>query len=73
MQDDGNFVVYDAQGRDRFATATVGNTGAHLAVQNDGNVVVYRTDGTSPWDRISAEAAQLAVHPARQTEASEDR
>ncbi len=61
MQGDGNFVVYDAQGRDRFKTDTVGNANAHLSVQNDGNVVVYRTNGTSPWDRISAEAAQSSA------------
>ncbi len=41
MQDDGNFVVYDAEGRDAWSSATCGNPGAYLVVQSDGNMVVY--------------------------------
>lgn len=54
MQTDGNFVVYDGQGRDRFATSTAGNASAYLVVQSDGNIVVYRSDGQPAWDRFSA-------------------
>jgi hypothetical protein len=45
MQSDGNFVEYDAAGREPtdavFATNTSGHGAAHLAIQDDGNVVLY--------------------------------
>lgn len=41
MQDDGNFVVYDAGGQAEWSSMTGGYPGASLAIQNDGNVVVY--------------------------------
>lgn len=41
MQSDGNFVVYDGGGRALWNSVTPGFPGAHLAVQDDGNVVVY--------------------------------
>jgi hypothetical protein len=41
MQDDGNFVVYDAGGQVEWSSMTGGYPGATLAIQNDGNVVVY--------------------------------
>ena len=54
MQTDGNFVIYDGQGKDRWATATAGNANAYLLVQNDGNIVVYSANGQPAWDRFSA-------------------
>ena len=45
MQPDGNFVVYDNRtGTDKaiFNTGTQGNNGAFLALQQDGNLVVYQ-------------------------------
>jgi hypothetical protein len=41
MQEDGNFVLYDTAGSPVWATDTSGHPGAHLAVQEDGNLVVY--------------------------------
>jgi hypothetical protein len=41
MQDDGNFVCYDANGHAHWATGTNGNPGAQLLIQDDGNLVVY--------------------------------
>ena len=51
MQNDGNFVVYDAGGVALWSTGTVGNPGARLAIQDDGNLVVYRADGQALWAR----------------------
>lgn len=41
MQTDGNVVLYQ-EGRVRWATGTAGHPGAWLAMQGDGNLVVYR-------------------------------
>ena len=48
MQDDGNFVLYDQDNEPVWASNTGGNPGAYLAVQDDGNVVVYQ-DGSPLW------------------------
>jgi hypothetical protein len=48
MQDDGNFVVYDANDSALWATATNPN-GSFIAVQNDGNLVVYDAGGSAHW------------------------
>ncbi|MGP4001754.1 hypothetical protein [Streptomyces sp. 8N706] len=47
MQSDGNFVLYDVNGRALWATGTYGRPGAYLAIQDDGNLVVYR--GGALW------------------------
>jgi PKD repeat protein len=47
MQADGNFVIYTQTGNPLWATGSRGN-GAWLAVQNDGNVVIYRK-GKALW------------------------
>jgi hypothetical protein len=50
MQTDGNLVVYEPGGaQDVFNSGTHGNDGAYLAVQNDGNVVVYNSANSSLW------------------------
>jgi NlpC/P60 family protein len=41
MQSDGNLVVYDSANQPLWHSHTNGNPGAYLAVQTDGNVVVY--------------------------------
>jgi hypothetical protein len=46
MQSDGNFVVYDASNNPKWASGTWGQPGDTLAVQNDGNLVVYQ--GSTP-------------------------
>ncbi|KAK4222573.1 Curculin-2 [Podospora fimiseda] len=50
MQEDGNLVLYDHNGKALWHTDTAspsGNTTTTLAVQNDGNVVLY--NGTPIW------------------------
>jgi hypothetical protein len=49
MQTDGNFVVYNGAGH-VWDSGTQGNPGAHLEMQGDGNLVIYRTDGSHAWD-----------------------
>jgi hypothetical protein len=48
MQGDGNFVLYDENGRARWATNTVGR-GAYATFQTDGNLVVYDAAGRPVW------------------------
>ena len=49
MQDDGNFVLYDANRNPLWSSNTWGWQNSYLAVQDDGNLVVY--NGTTPlWD-----------------------
>jgi hypothetical protein len=49
MEDNGNFVVYDARGRPRFQTGTSGNPGAFLRCQDDGNLVIYTRQNKPIW------------------------
>jgi hypothetical protein len=49
MQNDGNFVVYDAGNNAVWHSHTYNNPGAYLAVQNDGNLVVYNGGGSYLW------------------------
>ncbi len=53
MQDDGNFVVYDAGGAPLWATAT-GPKGSVFSVQSDGNLVVYDAGGAPLWSSNTA-------------------
>jgi hypothetical protein len=46
MQGDGNFVLYSTSGVPLFNTQTHRFPGASLAVQDDGNLVVYQ--GSTP-------------------------
>jgi hypothetical protein len=46
MQTDGNFVLYDTHGHSLWSSGTSGHAGADLAVQEDGNLVVYK--GSAP-------------------------
>jgi exopolysaccharide biosynthesis protein len=48
MQTDGNFVVYQGT-KALWNSGTGGNPGATLAVQDDGNVVVYGKAGKALW------------------------
>jgi hypothetical protein len=48
MQGDGNFVVY-AGGVGVWSSGTAGNPGAYLAMQTDGNLVVYSPADVSLW------------------------
>jgi len=49
MQTDGNFVLYDVLGNSKWQTGTSGHSGAHLAIQNDGNLVVYSSGNAVLW------------------------
>jgi hypothetical protein len=52
MQSDGNLVEYVA-GRALWATGTEGNVGDHVAMQTDGNLVVYSLTNTALWSSRS--------------------
>jgi hypothetical protein len=58
MQGDGNFVLYNS-GRGVWHTDTWGFSGAWLALQTDGNLVVYTREGFPKWSiytgRLDAE------------------
>ncbi len=50
MQEDGNFVMYNASGVPIWASGVSFNhPGAFLALQTDGNVVIYDVDGRPLW------------------------
>ena len=49
MRRDGNFVIYDAAGVERWSTRTGGNPGARVTVQRDCNVVVRAPGGAPLW------------------------
>ena len=49
MHDDGNFAVYDSDGRICFESATLGNPGSYLRCQDDGNLVIYTPDSNPIW------------------------
>jgi hypothetical protein len=54
MQHDGNLVFYDhwqngAPSRVEWASNTVGNNGAYLRAQGDGNLVLYASNGRVLW------------------------
>jgi hypothetical protein len=46
LQNDGNFVLYDANDIAIWNTGAVGYPGARLSLQNDGNLVLYSANGT---------------------------
>jgi hypothetical protein len=54
LQNDGNFVVYAADGHPLWSANTYGNVGAYLDVQPDGNVVLYNADGLALWATSTA-------------------
>ena len=63
VQADGNVVVYRG-GSARWSTGTYGHPGARLALQSDGNLVVYDTRGVALWNSGtygSGNADQLAM------------
>jgi hypothetical protein len=55
----GNFVVYTSSGIPVWASNTVGNDGAIVQLQNDGNLVIYK--GPNPiW---ASGTVQITVDP----------
>lgn len=53
MQEDGNFVVYEAEGKPVWASNVYGEgpryEGCSLVMQDDGNLVVYNKDNQAIW------------------------
>jgi hypothetical protein len=49
MHDDGNFAIYDANGRIRFESGTHDHPGSYLRCQDDGNLVIYTPDSSAIW------------------------
>jgi len=44
MQADGNFVLYNFDGKPLWSSKTNGQNNAFLTMQDDGNVVIYKPD-----------------------------
>ena len=61
MQNDGNFVVYQAGVGAIWASGTNGNWGARLVMQGDGNLVIYRTNGTAAWATMTFGSGHVLV------------
>ena len=49
MQEDGNLVIYKANGSPIWASGTNGSAGSRLDVQDDGNVVIYNASNQPIW------------------------
>jgi hypothetical protein len=49
MQEDGNVVLYGADGHAYWSTNTWGKPGAYLVLQEDGNLVVYSATNAALW------------------------
>lgn len=49
MRPDGNLIVYDEMGKQVWESGTAGNPNAQLAIQDNGNLVIYGKDG-QVWD-----------------------
>ncbi len=53
MQEDGNLVMYRANGSVVWATHTNGSPNSRLRVQNDGNVVIYNTSNQPIYSTLA--------------------
>lgn len=66
MQSDGNLVEY-FEGDPLWSTSTAGHPGAYAAMQTDGNLVIYESNGTTPiWASNTAGSGAknfLAMQP----------
>lgn len=49
MEEDGNFVLYNNDGRKIWQSYTKGNDDSRLIMQNDGNLVIYTPSGQPIW------------------------
>lgn len=52
MQDDGNLVLRSGWTMPVWSSGTYNNRGAHATLQDDGNFVIYRHDGSNPSDAV---------------------
>jgi hypothetical protein len=62
MQTDGNFVLYDRNGRAVWESNTAGNAGASLTFQNDGNIVITHY-GRVLWSSFGNPSMDGVVYP----------
>jgi hypothetical protein len=67
MQTNGDVVAVDPTGRASWHTATA-SPGALLKIQDDGNLVVYRGDGTPVWASYSSPGTRIHRSELRSTE-----
>jgi hypothetical protein len=77
MNDDGNFVIYDADGRTCFESGTHGHPGSYLRCQDDGNLVIYTPDSNAIWSsgthsRSGDVLEPVAVKPKRTLNLTKD-
>lgn len=49
MQDDGNLVVYDSQGKGLWSSDTVGSGAVECVLQGDGNLLLKDRNGRAVW------------------------
>lgn len=49
FQPDGNFVLYNKNGKAVWSSGTSKNTDAYLMMQDDGNLVIYKENGKAIW------------------------
>lgn len=63
MQEDGNLVVYNAQGRAEWSSDTVGRGAVECVMQSDGNLVLKDRNGRSVWSTLTegAKNARLMI------------
>lgn len=53
LQNDGNLVVYDGNGRALWNTQTHGRGSSTLVVQQDGNLVLYDSSSRPTWNTVT--------------------
>jgi hypothetical protein len=75
MQEDGEFVVFDVNGKPCYRTKTGGHPGAFLRLQDDGNVVLYVRDPQlrSLWASNTAARRDQAAGPRGSGRTASDR
>jgi hypothetical protein len=60
MQTDGDLVAYDGSTmRNYWHSATLDHSGAVVKLQDDGNLVIYRPDGTPLWASYSSAGSPI--------------
>jgi hypothetical protein len=63
MENDGNLVLYDADGIPHWSSGTEGNPGAFLRCQDDGNLVIFASNGEVVWSSGTFAAARDGGFP----------
>ncbi|KXZ43353.1 hypothetical protein GPECTOR_93g623 [Gonium pectorale] len=63
---DGNLVAYDMDNIEKWTTKTAGNPGAYLLLQDDGNLVIYSSEGKHRLWESGLWASDAVQPPANQ-------